>query len=306
MKKFTLSLFVVFLAVLVPLQAGRGYTNTKYPIVLCHGMAGWDSLLGIYDYFYRVSDVLESGGADVYLTTVSQFHQTEVRGEQLLAQIEEIVAVSGADKVNLIGHSHGGLDARYVAAVRPDLVASVTSIGSPHKGADLADWLLADAEEGGIASAAFVIFGEALGSILGALTGHANPQDAVATIYTLSTPGTAAFNSAYPQALPTDSCGSGQPEVNGVRYYSWSGTSVFTNVLDPIDYVLSISTLVYDDANDGLVEACSAHLGEVIRDDYNMNHFDEVNQVLGLHALFSTDPLTLFRTHANRLKKAKL
>lgn len=40
----------------------------------------------------------------------------------------------------------------------------------------------------------------------------------------------------------------------------------------------------------------------VIRDDYRMNHLDEVNQVLGLHDIWSTDPVTLYRQQANRLK----
>jgi triacylglycerol lipase len=40
----------------------------------------------------------------------------------------------------------------------------------------------------------------------------------------------------------------------------------------------------------------------VIRNDFAMTHLDEVNQMLGIHDLNETDPLTVFRTHANRLK----
>ncbi|WP_306462787.1 esterase/lipase family protein, partial [Klebsiella pneumoniae] len=53
--------------------------------------------------------------------------------------MESLLAVTGAKKVNLIGHSHGGPTIRYVASVRPDLVASVTSIGGVHKGSAVAD-----------------------------------------------------------------------------------------------------------------------------------------------------------------------
>ena len=77
----------------------------------------------------------------------------EARGEQLIDQVETIVAITGKPKVNLIGHSHGGLDVRYVAAVRPDLVASVTAVAGPHKGADLADFLRANVENGGFTQA---------------------------------------------------------------------------------------------------------------------------------------------------------
>src|SRR6478609_8137358 len=46
------------------------YTATKYPIVLCHGMAGFDSLFGVLDYFYGVESSLTSGGAKVFVTHV--------------------------------------------------------------------------------------------------------------------------------------------------------------------------------------------------------------------------------------------
>ncbi len=59
-------------------------------------------------------------------------------------------------------------------------------------------------------------------------------------------------------------------------------------------------------ANDGLVGRCSSHFGRVIRDDYFMNHLDEVNQTLGLHSLFETDPKTVYLQQANRLKNAGL
>jgi triacylglycerol lipase len=43
-------------------------------------------------------------------------------------------------------------------------------------------------------------------------------------------------------------------------------------------------------------------MGKVIRDNYRMNHLDEVNQTFGLTSLFETDPVTVYRQHANRLK----
>src|SRR5690606_24202432 len=46
------------------------YTKTRYPIVLSHGMLGWDSMLGI-DYWYGIPGALRKGGASVYTTEVS-------------------------------------------------------------------------------------------------------------------------------------------------------------------------------------------------------------------------------------------
>jgi triacylglycerol lipase len=56
--------------------------------------------------------------------------------------------------------------------------------------------------------------------------------------------------------------------------------------------------------NDGLVSTCSSHLGRVIRDDYRMNHNDLGNQTLGIVGWDETNPVTVFRQHANRLKNA--
>ena len=50
----------------------------------------------------------------------------------------------------------------------------------------------------------------------------------------------------------------------------------------------------------------SSRFGKVIRDNYFMNHLDEVNQALGLHSLFETDPKAVFKQHANRLRNAGL
>ena len=287
-------------------EALSTYTETQYPVVLCHGMAGFDTLFGVLDYFNGIEAELKAGGGDVFVTHVPSFDSTEERGEALLAQVEDIVARTGSGKVNLIGHSHGGLDVRYVAAVRPDLVASVTSVGSPHQGAELADFLRNNLSEGGFSEAVVSTLANSLGVLLGLLSGHTSPQDSVAALESLTSAGMDEFNAAYPAGVPSAWCGTGPSNVGGVRYYSWSGTGVVTNILDPVDLSLGVSSLVYDESNDGLVGRCSSHLGEVIRDDYKMNHLDEVNQLFGLTALFSTNPKSVFRAHANRLKNAGL
>ena len=282
------------------------YAKTKYPIVLAHGMAGFDELFGVYEYWYGIPSALRDKGATVFVTEVSQFNSTEVRGEQLIDQIETITAITGKPRVNLIGHSHGGLDVRYAAAARPDLVASVTSVGTPHKGADLADYLAANVAGGSFAESVLAYFANSLGTVLGLLTGSSNPQDAIAGLGSLTSAGTAAFNASYPQGVPGTSCGEGATVVNGIRYYSWSGTGILTNVLDVSDSGMALTSFFYSGANDGLVGRCSSHLGDVIRDNYFQNHLDEVNQVLGLVSIFESSPASIFRSHANRLKNLGL
>jgi triacylglycerol lipase len=239
----------------------------------------------------------------VYVTHVPAFNSTEARGEELLKQVEDIVARTGKKKVNLIGHSHGGLNARYVAAVRPDLIASVTTVGTPHKGSDVADYVRAHVNGGSFTEDVLKFFADSLGTVLALLSGHTDlTQDSISALESLTTAGTATFNSKYPAGMPTTACGQGPAQQNGMRFYSWGGTRQLTNIADVGDPSLKLTSFFFGGKNDGLVGQCSSHLGTVIRDDFNMNHLDEVNQLLGLTDLFATNPKTVFRAHANRLQ----
>lgn len=286
------------------------YAKTKYPVVLAHGMAGF-SKVGPVDYWYGIPQDLAKNGARVYVTQVASFESSEARGEQLLAQVEDILAISGAQKVNLIGHSHGSHSIRYVAGVLPDRIASVSAVGGPNAGSPVADVV------GGLTTipglgplAAPVIAGVVNGffGIVDILSGQQYHQDALNGLASLSSAGSADFTSRFPAGMPSAAtpCAEGAYLANGVRYYSWSGTGHLTNALDPLDLPLAATGVVFTEDNDGLVGRCSSHLGQVIRDNYNMNHLDEVNQLLGLVSLFETDPKAVFRQQANRLKSAGL
>lgn len=307
-NKKTLLALAVAACLTVPAQASAatGYTQTKYPIVLTHGMLGFDNILGI-DYWYGIPSALRRDGAKVYVTEVSQLNTSEARGEELLEQVEEIVAISGKPKVNLLGHSHGGPTIRYVAAIRPELVASVTSIGAPHKGSAAADFIR-NVPPGSAGETLLAGIVNGLGRLINLLSGSSStsPQNALGSLESLNSVGAAKFNAKFPQGMPTSACGEGAYSVNGIRYYSWSGTSPVTNVLDPSDLLMGAASLTFKEANDGLVGRCSSHLGKVVRDNYRMNHLDEVNQFIGLTSLFETSPVSVYRQHANRLKNDSL
>lgn len=285
----------------------KGYTETKYPIVLVHGLLGFDSLAG-FDYFYGIPQTLSKSGAKVYVAQISATNSTEVRGEQLLAQVENVLAVTGANKVNLIGHSHGAPTARYVASVAPQIVASVTSVGGVNKGSKVADLVRNTIPEDSVSETIAVELSKALTTLIGILSGGLDlPQDGLGALKALTTKGALAFNELYPEGVPLSSCGDGEWQAdNGVYYYSWTGTATYTNVLDPTDAAMFLLGLTFDEPNDGLVAKCSSHLGRIIRDDYKMNHLDEINGLLGIHHLFETDPKTLYRQHANRLQQQGL
>ncbi|MBI3102982.1 MAG: triacylglycerol lipase [Burkholderiales bacterium] len=292
------------LALLQGAHAGTS-TQTRYPIVLVHGLFGFDSALGV-DYFYGIPEALRRDGAKVYVAQVSAANSTEVRGEQLLAQVKNILALTGAPKVNLIGHSHGGPTTRYVAGVAPQLVASVTSVGGVNRGSRVADIVRGVAPAGSVSESVANAAAKALVTLINLASGGTSlPQMPTAALDSLTTAGSAKFNQRFPAGVPASGCGDGAESVNGVRYYSWTGTKTLTNVFDVSDAPLAVLGLVFGEANDGLVSACSARLGKHLG-DYSQNHLDEVNQVLGLRDWFATDPVTVYRQHANRLKNQGL
>ncbi len=317
MRKLVPTLMSVsLLALMIPSTANAwcwwncNYAKTKYPIVLAHGFLGADSYLGILDYWYGIENYIEDKGGTVYVTEVSPANSSAARGEELIVQLDDIRAVLGKPslKFNLIGHSQGGLDIRYVGGVRPDLVASLTTVGSPHLGVDLVDQF-----GGGAAGMdALIAFMGSAVELLWGLLGNDNPVDMLAAAEGFSPAALAAFNSdpEFGKGMPSTYCGEGaavsSTSAGNRRNYSWTGDDPYTNIFDPLDPLFLISSLLYDEANDGLVEVCSAHFGDVLRDNYRMNHLDEVNQILGITALFETDPKSVFRTHANRLKNAGL
>jgi triacylglycerol lipase len=287
------------------------YAKTRYPIVLVHGMSGYDAINGV-NHFYQIPEDLRANGAQVFVAQVSAFNSAEVRGEQLLQQVHEYLAISGAEKVNLIGQSHGSPTVRYVAGVAPELVASVTSIGGPVKGTPLADSVadLRDAPVlGDIAEPILATLINAIGAVVTVISdGDGLPQDAIAVLDSTTTEGAARFNLRFPDGVPATECGEGDAISHGVRYYSWSGGGVVTNALDPLDLVSAlVAPLLFgNEPSDSLIGTCSSHLGKVIRDNYRMNHFDEINQTMGLVSLWETNPKAVHRQHANRLKRAGL
>lgn len=290
-----------------PAALADTYTQTRHPIVLVHGLLGFDAI-GPVNYWYGIPSALREGGARVFVTQQSAANASEVRGEQLLSQLRQLKAAHGIQKFNLVGHSHGGHTVRYVAAVAPELVASVTTVGTPHQGSKVADGIQRDAAATGTTGVLSAIV-DAFSAFLGWISGGGGlPQDSLAALKSLNTAGALAFNARFPAGAPTTPCGQG-PAVasNGVRYYSASGTSVWTNVLDLSDPALLLTSAYYgSEDNDGLVGRCSSRWGTVLRDNYGWNHLDEVNQAFGLRHLFAADPVAFFRSHANRLRNLGL
>ncbi|HKS14621.1 MAG TPA: triacylglycerol lipase [Pseudomonas sp.] len=290
---------------------------TRYPLVLVPGMLGFVRLV-LYPYWFGIVPALRRGGAQVFPVQVSPLHGEAVRGEQLLAIIEDICQRTGAARVNLLGHSQGALTARYAAAKRPDRVASVTSIAGPNHGSELADYLErkapGDSPQGRVLKALLYALAVVMAWLETGWRRERLPIDVHASHQALTSAGAALFNQAYPQGLPTAWGGEGPPQVNGVRYYSWSGTlqpgltDRGRNRFDGSNRFcrLFARTFVKEPGQcDGLVGRFSSHLGQVIGDDYPLDHLDIVNQSLGAVGK-GAEPVRLFTEHAARLKAVGL
>lgn len=311
--------------------ATDGYAATRYPIVLVHGMGGSGSL----DYWYGFKADLERHGAKVYIPSVSPFQSDDGangRGEQLLSYVKVVLATTGAQKVNLIGHSQGGLTSRYVAAVAPELVASVSTIGTPHRGSEVADFVQEVLRQD--PSGLSIPIVSAFVNLFGYLTvdSHMPNQHSAATLTALSTAGAAEYNRRFPSAGlgAPGSCkpGAETQTIDGhtQRLYSWTGSAMRQVSLFGISVTVDTSVALFDPAitldwmtpaqyglgtlmtarnagqNDGMVSVCSSLYGKVISTAYKWNHQDEVNQAMGIRGAFAEDPVAVMRTHANRLK----
>ncbi len=271
-------------------DAGEPRLGAPYPIVLAHGFFGFEELGGSFlTYFYGVKDDLAAHGETVFTPAVDPFNDSTSRGEELAAAVDAILAETGHAKVVLVGHSQGGLDARYVASTRPDQVAAVVTVSSPHRGTPMIDLVLRAAEDERVrewVDGLVRTVGAPLWDAAGEETSlfHAMEQ--------LSEEGAAAFNAAHPN----------QP---GVDYFSIAGRSGmhlapgpcasdeapewitrYAWERDPIDPLLAVSEAFIDGGfgdpypNDGLVRIESARWGTFLG-CVPADHFDEMGQLLG-------------------------
>lgn len=123
-------------------RAGEELCRTKYPILLVHGVFFRD--FRYFNYWGRIPEELEKNGAKVFYGNQQSAASVEESGKELTERILQIVKETGCEKVNIIAHSKGGLDCRYALSKlgASPYVASLTTINTPHRGCEFADYLL--------------------------------------------------------------------------------------------------------------------------------------------------------------------
>lgn len=223
-KKYRISICALILALSGSVYASGGGSSSKplqgtHPIVLSHGLFGWgensNGIISIVNYWGGMDDYLRSQGAVVFAPAKSATNSNEVRAVQLKNSINLFMASGGYTKVHILGHSQGGLDARYMISNlgMSSRVSTMTSLNSPHFGSPIADivktvlpnWI-----------EPFV--GAIVNVLVKIVYGGANQQDALSALVSLTREGMTAFNSATPNS-------------SGVKYYSYGSYMTITDLI---------------------------------------------------------------------------
>ncbi|EKQ51683.1 MULTISPECIES: acetyltransferase/hydrolase [unclassified Clostridium] len=113
--------------------------KTRYPIILVHGVGFRD--LKYINYWGRIPRELIRNGAAIYYGNQEAWGTIEYNSEEIKNKIFQVLKETKSEKVNIIAHSKGGLDARYMISKlnMGKYVASLTMISSPHKGCKFVD-----------------------------------------------------------------------------------------------------------------------------------------------------------------------
>lgn len=230
------------------------YDAPKHPIVLAHGLLGFDELrlagkwLPGVQYWRGIREALEGKGVKVITTSVPTTGSISERAEVLHEQIRD--KAQGED-VNIIAHSMGGLDARrLISRVQPTefKIKSLTTIATPHRGSSAADMLFRDIGANNV---------DQLYKLLGRLKVDTGAFAQLTRGY---------INDTFNPVTPNDP---------SVRYFSYGAAatphifSVFRLSHDLMD--------VIEGPNDGLVSVASSRWGDYKGTLMGVTHLDLIN-----------------------------
>ena len=232
----------------------------RYPILLLHGVGFRDLKWPLY--WGRIPSALSDTGAMIFYGQQDCWARVEENAKTIKARIRQILEETGSEKINIIAHSKGGLEARMVASSlgMGSAIASITTIGTPHRGSKTIDRLLKAPDS------LFNIASFAVNNWIG-LIGDTKPD-----FYAVCRD----FSTAYAEKFNREN-----PDVPGVYYQSFAG--VMKTPLSDIN--LSTAYLIVkmiEGDNDGLVSVTSARWGESFtllkgRTGRGVSHYDEID-----------------------------
>jgi triacylglycerol lipase len=231
--------------------------SLKYPVVLVHGIIAHDRG-GIINFWGRIPKKLQENNIKVFFGNTDSWGSYESNAEILKATIDKILEETNSEKVNIIAHSKGGIDSRYLIWKYDygDKVASLTTISTPHHGAEIADLIYSQKViHSQITKNALIAFGKLYGDI--------NP-DLFNVNYQLTTEKMKEFNENI---------------VMDHRVYYQSIYTLMRNSFDDLMFFYShrhIKSINGD--NDGIVSEYSARWGDnIIKIEGGISHAEIVD-----------------------------
>lgn len=236
--------------------------QTKYPVLLVHGVFFRD--FEHLNYWGRVPEELQENGATIYYGNHNSASSVENSAKELEKRVLDIIRETGCEKLNVIAHSKGGLDMRTAlskTSIAP-YIASLTTVNTPHRGCEFADYLLSKVTEKQkeTVAAAYNAGAAALGDV--------NP-DFLAAVYDLT----------------SENCTRRNEEVTDVPgvYYQSVGSKLNKPTSGRFPLNLTYYLVKYfDGANDGLVGERSFQWGEnyqflTVRGNRGISHGDMID-----------------------------
>jgi triacylglycerol lipase len=231
--------------------AARRAPRLRHPVVLAHGMLGFDEIAVAgrrHRYFHKITDGLRGRGTQFHTPRVPPTAPVAVRAEQLRVLVEQLPG----ERVNVIAHSMGGLDARYAISRLglSDRVASLVTIGTPHFGTPLANL--------------------GAGLVPGTVSRALSRVVDVRALHDLTTEALDQFNRDVPDAP-------------GVAYCSVVARSTLART-NPLLWPSHAFLTARAGANDGLVPAASQGWGKVMR-EIEADHWAQIGWSRGFDAV---------------------
>jgi triacylglycerol lipase len=217
------------------LRRARARLVPRYPVVFCHGMLAFSTLHmrlpEDLNCFRPLRQFLRERGYRALFPQVAPTGGVAARAAQLREQILRWTD----EPINLIAHSMGGLDARYLITHldMADRVRSLTTIATPHRGTMLVDWFLA------------------------------NYRNRLPLLPALETLGANfdGFQDCRPSACQAFNLST--PDSPGVRYFSFGGSVPVTHVSPVLRRAWNLLTAA-EGPNDGMVSQASARWGDYV------------------------------------------
>ena len=244
------------------------FHRSRHPIVLMHGF-GLLAFLARGGHLHEEAMHLRLHGLAAFAPNITPYHIIPQRAAMWKERIEVILAQTGAEKVNLIAHSMGCLDARYLIS-RMDMaprVASLTTISTPHRGSSLALMALKQPERiRELVRSAANWVGE-------------NVMEVEADF-------SAAIESLTPDAV-RDTFNTNVPDVEGVWYASWAG-SAGKPVFRPFNSWLYSR----EGVNDGIVSVASSQWGD-FQGEIEADHLQQIGIEVLAGSSFSSKAFVL-------------